>query len=123
MTPTAYIELLTAFTSLLDSKQQEVTRAKARYETGLVKLSDTAQQVAEMQVELTALKPSLEQTVGEVEQLVAAVDKEKAEVVEPKKAAVDQEVQVADAAAQDARVCDPVDSAQRILWSLLKQVF
>jgi dynein heavy chain len=103
VTPTSYIELLTSFTTLLGSKQQEVSEAKARYEAGLLKLEDTAQQVAVMQTELTALKPSLELTVAEVKQLVAAVDKEKAEVVEPKKAAVDAEVQIADAAAQEAR--------------------
>jgi len=38
-----------------------------------------------MQGELEALKPELIKTIGEVDVLVAEIDKEKTEVVEPKK--------------------------------------
>eukprot|EP00951_Prasinocladus_malaysianus_P010463 scaffold76856_cov38-Prasinocladus_malaysianus.AAC.1 len=55
-----------------------------------------------MQDELTALKPSLERTVTETDALMAKVSKEKAEVVEPKKAVVDQEVAKAKVAADAA---------------------
>ena len=51
---------------------------------GLEKLQASAAAVANMQNELTALQPQLVQTVGEVEQLMARIGKEKAEVVEPK---------------------------------------
>ena len=37
-----------------------------------------------MQDELTALQPQLVKTVGEVEELMVRIGKEKAEVVEPK---------------------------------------
>jgi len=48
-----------------------------------------------MQSELTALRPNLIKTVGETENLMSVVKKEKAEVVEPKKAIVDEEVAAA----------------------------
>lgn len=51
---------------------------------GLEKLQASAAAVANMQNELTALQPQLVKTVGEVEELMARIGKEKAEVVEPK---------------------------------------
>ena len=59
---------------------------------GLEKLAFTADAVKDMQEELTALKPELIKTVAETEALMEKVQKEKTEVVEPKKAAVDVEV-------------------------------
>jgi dynein heavy chain len=73
--------------------------AKKRYEIGLQKLQFTASQVVLMQDELTALKPNLIRTVSETEELMATVQKEKTEVVEPKKAIVDADVKKAEAAA------------------------
>ena len=92
VTPTSYLELLTMFTSLLAKQRDIVSSAKRRYEVGLEKLAFTADAVKDMQDELTALKPELIKTVAETEELMAKVQKEKAEVVEPKKAAVDIEV-------------------------------
>lgn len=53
---------------------------KKRYEVGLQKLDFTGSQVAIMQDELTALKPSLIKTVAETEVLMVKVQKEKTEV-------------------------------------------
>ena len=57
---------------------------KNRYLVGLEKLQSSAQQVAGMQTELVALQPQLVKTVGEVEELMVKISKEKLEVVEPK---------------------------------------
>ena len=57
---------------------------KNRYLVGLEKLQSSAQQVAGMQTELVALQPQLVKTVGEVEELMIKISKEKLEVVEPK---------------------------------------
>ena len=92
VTPTSYLELLTMFTSLLHKQRDFVSSQKRRYEVGLEKLAFTADAVATMQDELTALKPELIKTVAETEDLMAKVQMEKVEVVEPKKAAVDIEV-------------------------------
>jgi len=102
VTPTSYLELLNAFTTLLGAKRAEVMAAKRRYEVGLEKLLFTEQQVVIMQNELTDLKPKLINTVAETERLMATVQKEKTEVVEPKKAIVDVDVQKAEEAANAA---------------------
>ncbi|GIL57271.1 hypothetical protein Vafri_12526 [Volvox africanus] len=102
VTPTSYLELITCFTTLLGSKRAEVSAARRRYEVGLEKLQFTASQVSIMQDELTALKPVLIKTVEETERLMATVSKEKTEVVEPKKAIVDEDVKKAEVAAAAA---------------------
>ncbi|PNH03664.1 Dynein heavy chain 7, axonemal [Tetrabaena socialis] len=99
VTPTSYLELITCFTTLLGTKRAEVSTAKRRYEVGLEKLEFTAGQVSIMQDELTALKPVLIKTVAETERLMNTVSKEKTEVVEPKKAIVDEDVKKAEVSA------------------------
>ena len=84
MTPTSYLELIAAFRTLLDAKRAQNVKMKNRYLVGLEKLQSSAQQVAGMQSELVALQPQLVKTVGEVEQLMEKISKEKSEVVEPK---------------------------------------
>ena len=102
VTPTSYLELLTMFTSLLTRQREVVSSAKKRYEVGLEKLAFTAEAVKTMQDELTALKPNLIKTVAETEELMEKVSREKAEVVEPKKAAVDIEVAAASKKGEEA---------------------
>ena len=46
-TPTSYLELISSFKGLLLKKRSEVSRAKARYETGLDKLAFAASQVSQ----------------------------------------------------------------------------
>ena len=84
MTPTSYLELIAAFRTLLDAQRAQNVKMKNRYLVGLEKLQSSAQQVAGMQSELVALQPQLVKTVGEVEQLMEKISKEKSEVVEPK---------------------------------------
>jgi dynein heavy chain len=57
-----------------------------------------------MQEELTALMPALTKTVGEVEVMMKTIDKEKAEVVEPKKAIVQVEEEAAAGQAAAAKL-------------------
>eukprot|EP00798_Chlamydomonas_sp_ICE-L_P012762 gene12762-16013_t len=86
VTPTSYLELISAFKTLLDSKRSENTKMKSRYIIGLEKLKGSAEQV-----ELKALQPQLVKTVGEVGVLMESIAKEKKEVVEPKAAIVNTE--------------------------------
>jgi len=73
-----------------------VLGAQHRYEKGLDKLEFTAKQVSVMRRELQALKPNLERKGRETEGLLSRITREKATVVEPKKAQVDREVKEAD---------------------------
>lgn len=66
------------------SRQNQSAGVPCRYVVGLEKLQASAAAVANMQDELTALQPQLVKTVGEVEELMVRIGKEKAEVVEPK---------------------------------------
>lgn len=50
----------------MQAKQTEKLKFKGRYEVGLEKLSNSAVQVAQMQGELTDLKPKLIQTVSRI---------------------------------------------------------
>jgi dynein heavy chain, axonemal len=104
----------------------QVMAAKKRYEVGLQKLDFTEKQVVLMQNELTALRPNLVRTVEETERLMATVQREKTEVVEPKKAIVDADVQKAEAAAAAANAikteCEAALSGapQAPSWLLLR---
>jgi len=102
VTPTSYLELITLFQGTLAERRDAVTKRQRRYEVGLEKLAFTADQVAVMQKELEDLIPVLTVTVKETEDLMAAVTKEKTEVVEPKKKIVDAEVAKASASAAEA---------------------
>ena len=112
VTPTSYLELISAFKTLLATKRDETTKLKSRYEVGLEKLASSAEQVAGMQEELTALKPKLIITVGEVEELLAKIEREKEEVVEPKKLICQKEEAEANLQAADAKaIKDECESA------------
>ena len=112
VTPTSYLELINMFQSLLSAKRAEITKMRSRYEVGLGKIEDSAQQVAGMQEELIALRPELIKTVGEVEDLVAKIEREKKEVVEPKKAIVEKdENEAAKAAAAAKAIKDECEEA------------
>lgn len=61
VTPTSYLELLLAYRSMLASRQDEVSSLRARYMGGLEKLATTAASVEQMQADLIALQPQLEE--------------------------------------------------------------
>lgn len=77
VTPTSYLELLSAFRALLEPKKAANAAARKRYNVGLEKLASSAAQVAGMQQELVAMQPQLVATVAEVEQLMARIAHDK----------------------------------------------
>lgn len=103
VTPTSYLELISTFETLLSKKRTENMRQKRRYDTGLEKINASAEQVANMQQELEALKPELVKKSEEVEERAKEIQKEKEEVVEPKKASVKEEEQQAEKQANQAK--------------------
>ncbi|XP_009876528.1 PREDICTED: dynein heavy chain 3, axonemal [Apaloderma vittatum] len=80
VTPTSYLELVLTFKTLLNSKRQEVDMMRSRYLMGLQKLDFASLQIAEMQKELTALRPKLIQTSAETDKMMIRIEKETAEV-------------------------------------------
>jgi dynein heavy chain len=67
-------------------KNRATIKAKSRYEVGLEKLESAANQVADMQVELTALQPQLIIASQEVDANTVIVEKESIEVSKVEKA-------------------------------------
>lgn len=101
ITPTSYLGLITCFKDMLKMKQDEILQLKGRYENGLEKLAFAGSQVAEMQIELTALQPELVKTSAEVEVKMAQIAKDTVEV-DAKKAIVAADEAVAAKAAAEA---------------------
>lgn len=79
ITPTSYLELINTFKKLLANKRIEVMSLKKRYDNGLTKLMDTAEQVEKMQVELEALQPLLKVATIETDALLETISREQKE--------------------------------------------
>ena len=73
VTPTSYLELINTFKNLLNVQRQEVFDAKARYDNGLSKLLETANQVNDMQVYLEDLQPKLKEATIDTDALIVKV--------------------------------------------------
>ncbi|XP_063405511.1 dynein axonemal heavy chain 12-like isoform X3 [Mytilus trossulus] len=80
VTPTSYLELINSFKNLLQSKQDEISKAKRRYVVGLEKLAFAASQVADMQKELEELQPQLVISAEENSKMMVIIEKESGEV-------------------------------------------
>ncbi|XP_028992896.1 dynein axonemal heavy chain 7 [Betta splendens] len=91
VTPTSYLELISTFKALLETKRVEVMKLKSRYEVGLEKLQSAADQVAAMQVELEALQPQLLVASKEVDEMMVVIEHESVEVAKTEKVVKDDE--------------------------------
>lgn len=80
VTPTSYLELLSAYKSLLGQQRDQVTVIKKRYAGGLEKLQFAANQIAQMQIDLTNLQPQLKKTSEETVLMLEKIAKESVEV-------------------------------------------
>ncbi|KAK9537950.1 hypothetical protein VZT92_005520 [Zoarces viviparus] len=85
VTPTSYLELISTFKTLLTTKRTEVMKLKHRYEVGLEKLESAANQVAQMQIKLEALKPQLAVASTEVDAMMEIIEHESVEVANTEK--------------------------------------
>jgi len=73
VTPTSYLELINTFKNLLSVQRLEVFEAKARYDNGLSKLKETADQVNDMQVYLEDLQPKLKEATIATDALLVKI--------------------------------------------------
>ncbi|XP_071816044.1 dynein axonemal heavy chain 12-like isoform X3 [Apostichopus japonicus] len=80
VTPTSYLELISAFKNLLTKKRDETYKAKKRYVVGLEKLAFAESQVGQMQVELKELQPQLVVAAEENDKMMKVIEKESVEV-------------------------------------------
>ncbi|CAH0726011.1 unnamed protein product, partial [Brenthis ino] len=96
VTPTAYLELINMFKSLLGKKRTELLTSEKRYITGLEQLAIASKSVAALQQALEVLQPKLAAGAAAVAETTAEVEKEKEGV-----ALVEAEVLVDQAAAEE----------------------
>ena len=101
-TPTSYLELISAFKSLLTIKSGEVALIKKRYENGLVKLAETENSVEGMKAELIALQPELVVAQKETAEMMVVVAGE-SEAAEKVKVVVEAEEAKASAKAAEVK--------------------
>ena len=111
-TPTSYLELLTTYITLLESKRKTVDKARTRYSVGVDKISSTKVQVAAMQQQLTDLQPVLAKTQTEVDEMMVVISADRESAGETK---VIVEAQAAAAGAKEIECKTIAEDAQRDL--------
>ncbi|ESO02212.1 hypothetical protein HELRODRAFT_65497 [Helobdella robusta] len=80
VTPTSYLQLLQLVKKLTSMKENELMGFRKRYLVGLEKLAFAASQVSVMQEELEKLKPELQKSAEENNQMVIMIERESREV-------------------------------------------
>eukprot|EP00607_Mallomonas_marina_P003229 CAMPEP_0182426058 /NCGR_PEP_ID=MMETSP1167-20130531/12539_1 /TAXON_ID=2988 /ORGANISM="Mallomonas Sp, Strain CCMP3275" /LENGTH=182 /DNA_ID=CAMNT_0024607223 /DNA_START=271 /DNA_END=816 /DNA_ORIENTATION=+ len=131
VTPTSYLELINTFKNLLSIQRREVLDSKARYDNGLSKLKETAEQVNDMQVFLEDLQPKLQEATIATDKLLITIEADR-KVANEQKTFVNGEAVKCNIQAQDAkalkdsceadlREAEPaLEAAERALNSLKK---
>ncbi|CAM9362495.1 unnamed protein product [Pylaiella littoralis] len=102
VTPTSYLELINTFKNLLHRQRKSVLDRKERYDNGLLKLADTEEQVAQMQIDLEELQPKLKEATIATDALLVQIAKD-TEVANEKKAVVEKEAIICNAQAEESR--------------------
>lgn len=112
VTPTSYLELLSTYEKVLNSKRSDVGTLRDRLKVGVEKLISTEKQVNELQASLTEMEPVLIRTQAEVEEMIIQITQDKASAAETK-AVVEVEEASASKKAADTKAI--ADDAQRDL--------
>ncbi|KAJ1569607.1 Dynein heavy chain 3, axonemal [Cladochytrium tenue] len=76
VTPTSCLELLYSYKMLLRAKTDELSAVRGRYSGGLNKLQFAAEQVMQMQHDLSYLQPQLKKTSEETSEMLVKIAKE-----------------------------------------------
>ncbi|XP_036933614.1 dynein heavy chain 6, axonemal [Acanthopagrus latus] len=109
-TPTSYLELINLYLSMLEDKREDQVLAKDRVKNVLTKLLKTNELVDKMKVDLSVLKPVLQQKSIDVDALEEklATDQESADKV---REVVQEEEALAKAKAEDTQALRELDEA------------
>jgi dynein heavy chain len=109
VTPTSYLELLSTFKTVLESRCLDVNTKRNRLQTGVDKIAETKNMVDGMKVALEELQPVLTKTQIEVDELMAQIKIDKADADKTK---VIVEAQESEANVKAAATKEIADSAQ-----------
>lgn len=86
VTPSSYLELLKVYKMLLAAQRDRAEKERLGYERGVEKLLFSADQVEKMKIDLSEKGPKLQEMSAEADRLLEQIQKESAEVVEPRQA-------------------------------------
>ncbi|KAM9486845.1 dynein axonemal heavy chain 7-like [Clarias gariepinus] len=120
VTPTSYLELISTFKVLLESKRAEVMQLKERYEVGLEKLNYASAQVATMQIELEALQPELRVASKKVDEIMVVVQHESVEVAKKEKVVSVEEAEANEKATAAKAIKDECDADLAVAMPILQ---
>lgn len=79
-TPKSFLELIQLYKGMLEDKKQNLIESKERYENGLIKLKDTAEQVEEIEKTVKIKGVEAEKKKNDAEKFAAVVKVEKEKV-------------------------------------------
>ena len=123
-TPTSYLELIRLYLAMLTQQREAVTERARRYKTGLQKLYETNQIVADLQTKLTKLQPVLEKAAADTEALLIELDRDQKEADAAAAQAAKEEAETSTFARQVAAIkadCQKdLDEALPAYYSALK---
>jgi dynein heavy chain, axonemal len=77
VTPTSYLEVINTFKNLLSTQRKDILDSKARYDNGLKKLKETAEEVNSMQIYLEDLQPQLKQATIDTDALLVKITEDR----------------------------------------------
>jgi dynein heavy chain len=99
VTPTSYLNLISTFSSQINTKRDEVSSMKSRYDNGLEKLNETEEMVDGMQKELVALAPKLKIAQAETDAMLVKIEKMTTEANKTKEVVASKEKSTSEQAA------------------------
>lgn len=118
-TPKSYLELISLYKSLLETKRADLKASKDRLENGVDKIAQASNQVAELQGALQGEQIIVEEKKAATDALIVSIGKEKAVVDEAVAAGKDDEEAcatiAADVAAQQASCTEDLRAAEPVI--------
>ncbi|XP_019696725.1 dynein heavy chain 7, axonemal [Harpegnathos saltator] len=80
VTTASFLDLMRMFADLTTTKRRDIAQTRERYINGLDKLEFAAEQIAQMRITLTELRPQLEASAKETAETMRQIEKEDASV-------------------------------------------
>jgi dynein heavy chain len=108
-TPKSYLDLISLYNKVLETKRLEFNTNKNRLAIGLRKLNDTNSNIAELKIKLAVMQPKLVVKNEELKVALVQVNADKA-IADEKEAVVSQEAEIVNKKASEAKAI--ADDAQ-----------
>jgi dynein heavy chain len=121
VTPTSFLELLSAYKKILKERQDFFFKAKSRLEKGLRVLLEAAVEVANLQESLEAKKPKLAETQIQVEKTKVIIERDTKEADATKVIVAAEEADAAEQEAEVTKVKNDADSDLAVALPMLDE--